>query len=307
MVATIVAAFGGRSAARADTGDPLLLGKTTNQAAATTGLNQAAPGKDGLAVGATGETASAITGEVALGVGIKGTTDSGFGVTGIATGAGFGVFGRASSKDGDANHGVGVKGLSDATNGVAVEGAASDPTGNTIGVYGFGPSPNGIGTAGVAPGTGVVGLSGFVAPTVRPNTGVYGHAEQDATAKGVWGDSPVGHGVHGTTLDGIGLSGSATTGTALDGTATSGLALQASGRVRLDRCSGVATIAAGKNSVAVKPGLEIAATALVLLTPRSDPGGVRLWYTLNAATDTVTIRASGPVASDLKVGWLLLG
>ena len=307
MTATFLAAIGGRNVARADTGDPLLLGKPNNQAGATTTLNQTALGKDGLTVVATGATGSAIVGQDMLGIGIKGSSESGFGVTGIATGAGFGVFGRASSRDGDANHGVGVKGLSDGANGVAVEGAASDPTGNTIGVYGFGPSPNGIGTAGVAPGTGVVGLSGFVAPAVRPNTGVYGNANQDATAKGVWGDSPLGHGVHGTAVGGVGVSGSAADGTALDGTATTGYALRTSGRVRLERCSGIASIAAGRTSVTLKPGVEIGSAAFVLLTPRSDPGAVRLWYTLNAAADTITIRASEPAATELKVGWLLLG
>jgi len=56
---------------------------------------------------------------------------------------------------------------------------------------------------GFANGTGVQGYSGDFLPTSRAKTGIYGSADQDGASKGVWGDSPAGHGLHGSSTSGF--------------------------------------------------------------------------------------------------------
>ena len=69
----------------------------------------------------------------------------------------------------------------------------------------------------------------------------------------------------------------------------------------------MATIAAGRTAATVTPGVDITSRSFVLLTAQSDPGSRRLWYTLNATDDRLTVRCSSaaPVGG-LKVTWLLL-
>lgn len=133
--------------------------------------------------------------------------------------------------------------------------------------------------------------------SIPAKTGVYGRAAHDRHAVGVRGESKAGAGV----------LGQATTGAAGRFEATSGLALHADGRIRIDRASGVAAIAAGDRSITVRPGLDVTADSFVLLTPRADLGARRLWYTVDRANNTFTIRVSSAVADRLPVGWLLLG
>lgn len=89
--------------------------------------------------------------------------------------------------------------------------------------------------------------------------------------------------------------------------AVSGYALQTVGRLRIDKASGIATIAAATSSVVVAPGLDVTAASFVLLTPRADLSARRLWYTIDAAANQFTIRVSSPVAANVTVGWLMLG
>ena len=51
-------------------------------------------------------------------------------------------------------------------------------------------------------GTGVLGVSGLFVPTAKPKTGVYGYANQDNTASGVYGLSLLGVGVRGHSASG---------------------------------------------------------------------------------------------------------
>ena len=90
-------------------------------------------------------------------------------IWGVST-SGAGVFGKSTNL-------IAVGGESNATSQPAVRGAA---LGNS---------------------TGVLGYSGNQ-PNSKPRTGVFGFADQDATSKGVWGNSPAGHGVHGQSSTG---------------------------------------------------------------------------------------------------------
>jgi hypothetical protein len=113
--------------------------------------------------------------------------------------------------------------------------------------------------------TGVLGISGPNEPTVRAKTGVHGYADQDSTSRGVIGECPDGQGVRGETE----------TGSAVFGNADSGYALRGSGRVRFDRVSGVARLAAGSTSKTITPGVDLTSNSFVLLTPKTTSGGAR--------------------------------
>jgi hypothetical protein len=240
-------------------------------------------------------TALAVTGSM---VGIEAHGDGATGVYGISTGA-MGVWGHSSSSHGvygDSNTSYGVYGQTHAVDRAATLGCS---LGN---------------------GTGVQGHSGGVPglPVGKAKTGVFGYAAQDATATGVRGESTTGRGVVGVASSGIGVRAHAptgtgayvttTTGTGVYVTATtSGYALRTSGRVKVEKASGVATIPATKSTVVVTPGLDVTTTSFVLLTPRADIGTRRLWYTTDATANTITIRVSSAVTTSLAVGWLLLG
>jgi hypothetical protein len=144
----------------------------------------------------------------------------------------------------------------------------------------------------------VQGISGYLGlPAARPKTGVYGHASQDGESRGVIGESTAGQGVRGEATSGVGLY----------GTAASGFALRTSGRLKADKVSGVATIAAGTTSKTVSPGVNVTSGSFVLLTPKANLGGRDLWFTTNATANTITIRISKSRPSGTKVAWLLMG
>jgi hypothetical protein len=116
---------------------------------------------------------------------------------------------------------------------------------------------------------------------VARRTCVHGYAAQDANAR---------------------LYDQATTGTGGYFTATTGTALRVVGRVEVDRASGVAMITATRSSVTVTPGLDISSSAFVLLTSKGNLGGRCLWCTADTAANTITIRVSSAITSDLVVG-----
>jgi len=181
------------------------------------------------------------------------------------------------------------------------------------GVSGENDNPGGLGVWGrsTGGGTGVLGWSQLLGTefgiAIPVKTGVYGRAIQDSTSVGVLGETNAGHGVRGTATGGSGVRGIATTGTGVYAITTSGYALRTSGRVRVDKASGSATITAGHASVTVTPGLDVTSASFVLLTPKSDPGTRRLWYTKDTTANTITIKVSSAVSTSLSVGWLLLG
>ena len=94
--------------------------------------------------------------------------------------------------------------------GRGVEGVSVDDVGvvgssdTYIGVYGYSFATAQPGLAGEAAGnsTGVLGFSGDPLPAAKPKTGMYGYANQDTTANGVFGESPLGVGVRGKTSSG---------------------------------------------------------------------------------------------------------
>lgn len=178
---------------------------------------------------------------------------------------------------------------------------------------------------------GVVGLSmshaADAAPMLGGETGVYGYSDIDIESNGVWGFTVQGVGVHGTseyisvygeTDGGTGVKGQSQSSIGVDGYSyqnvgvlaetTKGVALKTIGRVQLTRVSGVAVIPSGANHITVTPGVDILRGSFALLTPHSDIGTRRLWYTLDAAANTLTIHLSSiarPAA--IAVSWLLLG
>ena len=181
------------------------------------------------------------------------------GVTARATG--FGILGRGDAGVvGESTSGKGVSGVTNSKYAPAILGSSG---GGNTGVYGY---------------SGVL----YTEPAAPAKTGVYGYAAQDADARGVHGQSKAGRGVYGQATSGVGVYGSATTG----------YALRTSGRLKVDKASGVATIPATKTSITVTPGIDVTSTSFVLLTPKADLGSRRLWYTTSPTANTITIKVS---------------
>jgi hypothetical protein len=273
-LATVASALGRPEAALAGTDGDVVLGGGNITAGGTLIWNQDPFGKP-----------VAFIGEV--------DNPAGTGVEGYAfatTGTNCGVRGRS-----DSTSGTGVVGVSP---GVGVEGTST-------GSYGLVGNSAALDKAAVLArsggnSTGVVGASypnGSTNPPSPGKTGVYGYAAQDGNARGVTGQTTAGRGLNGVATSGVGVYGQATTG----------YALRTSGRLRVDKASGVATIEAGNTVVTVTPGLDVTSTSFVLLTPRADLATRRLWYTTNTTSNTFTIRVSSAVSAGLEVGWLLLG
>lgn len=152
-------------------------------------------------------------------------------------------------------------------------------------------------------GQGVVGRS-------ESSAGVQGYSDTDAGVNGfgffgVWAAGD-GYGIFGTTAAGAGVHGQSDTGVGGSFHSNSGNALWTSGRLHLEKVSGVATIAAGNTSRLVTPGTNLTAASFLLLTPRGNLGGRDLWYTVDAGANTFRIRISRSRSRPLKVGWLLI-
>ena len=171
--------------------------------------------------------------------------------------------------------------------------------------------------------TGVQGFSGSAAtPTPPAKTGVYGYAAQDANASGVMGSTTLGRGVFGTASAGLGVYGWAINGNGVRGYAKTGaagwfstsgpkigVAVRAIGKVTLDNCAGVATIASGANSVTVTPGTDLVATSAVVATLMGSAGGATTVQrvVVNAAADTFTIYLTANATAAVTVAWHVFG
>jgi hypothetical protein len=252
---------------------------------------------DPLARGVWGETAS--------GVGVVGTSTSNVGVWGSSASEA-GVLGSSDSNAGvrgTSNSSYGVRGLSGSS--YAVRGTST----SGIGVGGSSTSSYGVDSENFAPdkpairgrasdNTGVFGFSGGAVPAAPAKTGVYGYAVQDVGSRGVWGRSNAG----------LGVFGQATTGSGLYGLATTGYALRTNGRLRLEKSSGTAVVAAGTNSKTVTPGVDLTATSTVLATLQGSAGGTTTVHrvAINAVADTFTIYLTANATVNVKVGWILL-
>jgi hypothetical protein len=193
------------------------------------------------------------------------------------------VVGLATANPGTS--GIGVQGVSGALSGSGVLGEATNTNHNAAGVRGVTASPNGAGVWGQAQTT-----------------------SNGTTAAGLYGESSAtnGFGVIGLSphLGVVGVS----RGTAVQAEALGpGMALRVLGRATFDRTSGVATISAGRTSVAVTPKVAVDAAAFVLVTAHDNIGARSLWVTLNPRAGTFTIRMSSSRSSTTRVAWLLVG
>lgn len=283
-------------------GDELTGSETTVLSVNTAGFSAfwgSATATTGTSVGVRGDTASSAAGAAGvLGIGpLNGVLGNGArGVRGVGTSMGV---------EGVATGGIGVAGNS--TSGKGVEGSSI----GSIGVQGnssTGPGVKGMSQHGMAVlahqwnhGTGVAGFSNgsYGTPlTGRPKTGVYGEALQDSASRGVHGAASSGQGVRGEASNGVGVSGNAAD--------PAGYAFRGSGRVRFDKVSGVATIAAGSTSVTITPGVDITGDSFVLLTPKANIGSRSLYFTTDATNNRFTIRLSSSRPSSTAVAWLLM-
>jgi hypothetical protein len=157
---------------------------------------------EGIVVGGEYPTATSVTrianstnandvfwaASTASGIGLRGSSDSYVGVRG-SSGSHIGVYGTSSSFVavwGSSGDDIGVYGASGSNVGV-------------FGTSGGGDHPGILGRSGT--GTAVQGVSG---PSVKakPKTGIFGYANHDSAAKGVWGQSPVGRAIQGTSSSG---------------------------------------------------------------------------------------------------------
>ena len=200
---------------------------------------------------------------------VWGVSSSGIGVQGEST-SGIGAIGSSTSGTGAlgfSSSWIGVHGINSATAEPAIVG---ESRGNSSGLLGV--SQSGLGSL----------------PAAKPRTGVFGYANQGSSSTGVWGFSGQGVGVYGQANQ-------------------NGIAVRASGRIKADKVSGVATIPAGNTGVTVTPNVNVTPGAFVLLTPMANIGSRGLWFTTNASADTFRIRMSSVRSSNTKVAWLLLG
>jgi len=252
---------------------------------------------------ATGQSAWAVRGfanaDLAVGVLGEATTGSAVAIRGTASGnGGYGVVGEATAASGSTR---GVFGRTVSPAGRGVFGFASSDTGDTVGVLGETFSDSGKGVLGWAAGdsTGVLGFSGGVGvPAARPRTGVYGVATQGASSRGVFG----------RTTSGQGVRGEATTGTGGSFASTSGLALQVAGKATFSR-SGRVSIGAGHGSVDVTVAGGLAGAPLCfanLLDFRSGVwvAAVRPNFPSNG---TLRIYLNRTVAASTPVAWIVMG
>lgn len=136
------------------------------------------------------------------GTGVRGTSPNGFGVHGQSnTSAGVRGTGQPGVLGETVSTGLqhGVIGHTESSEGIGVLGENKAPGSGgsgSIGVLGTTAGVNGTATVGLATGhgTGVIGASSSQVPTFKPQTGVFGYTNGDATSVGVRGLSESGRG-----------------------------------------------------------------------------------------------------------------
>jgi hypothetical protein len=146
-------------------------------------------------------------------VGVMGGSDPGIGVKGWST--------SSTGVRGDSTHGAGVGGVSDDGAGVA---GVSNGAQAVVGTSSAAAYPAILGRS-RASNTGVQGFSGGASdtpPAAPSKAGVYGYANQDANATGVFGASAQGTGVRGTSNTQPGVSGSSSSSIGVNGSSNSG-------------------------------------------------------------------------------------
>jgi hypothetical protein len=310
------------------------------------GKSPAGTGVKGDTTSGTGVFGTSSSGTGVLGSSVSGTAVTASGGSGVGLSAlvDSGTAVNATSQSGDSLH---ASTASTSDNSSAARASSTGSTGFTFGAWGSALSPDGTGVMGEGAGwgvwgessstskpattgystgnhTGVVGWSGPTSPWAsgKAKTGVYGYAAQDSGSRGVWGVSPAGQAVRGEATSGRGVYGQATTGYGVRGQATTGsavyaattdplkgYALRAIGRVKLDKCAGVATIAAGTRSIVVIPGIDLVSTSAVVATLQGNPGGTTTVQrvAVNTTTNAFTIYLTANSTASVKVAWHVFG
>jgi hypothetical protein len=280
-------------------------------------------GSNGTGIIGRSYSGSGVHGDSSQGAGIDGHSYSGTGVRGIGVA---GVWGSGDTS--------GVEGGTGQQTGLGVWGHNDALSGSTVGVLGESHSSDGSGVKGT-------GLNGGTGVSGDGRVGVFATSSTDGWM-GIWGRHfGAGFGVAGDSVSHIGVSGTsdATTQPAMLGrsrghstgvfgfsggtgdvvpaasadtgiygavASKGGYAIRGSGRVRFDKVSGVATIAAGATSVTVSPGVDVTTDSFVLLTPKANVAGRSLWFSTDATNDRITISMSASRTSPTKIAWLLL-
>jgi hypothetical protein len=281
-IAAVASALGRPLPARAADDAPVLVGGEYTATSVTRIAN-------------TTNASVVLEGASKTGNGIHGTSDSGRGVFGEST--------DGNAVEGQTEHGLGVAGHSVWGTGVA---GATSPMSANAGVVG----------QSFAGRTGVWGYSGEGVPHEWASpawTGVYGLGGEAANSRGVTGETLAGRGVNGIATTGRGVHGEATTGTAgyfASADPTKGYALRAIGRVKLDKCAGVASIAAGATSVTVTPGIDLTTSSAVVATLQGNAGAVTTTVSrvfVNATTNQFVIYLTAKATVSVKVAWHVFG
>ena len=172
-------AIGRASPVRAE-GEAMVVGGDYTAATSTTSLYDGTNDQTVLSAASAG-----------AGTGVYGESQSGIGIWGKCISS-YGVYGQSDSNRGvygESNSSWGVYGSSNSSVGVYGN------SGSSAAVHGQGGATDQPAIVGQSNGnsTGVLGVSGVGAlPAAKAKTGVYGYANQDSSAKGVYGESPTG-------------------------------------------------------------------------------------------------------------------
>jgi hypothetical protein len=283
-------------------------------------------GASDINIGVLGSSGSSIGvhGESTNGVGTDGWSQNGTGVKGEST-PGWGVWGVSSNNNGVYGTSVvaaGVKG--NAPIGVEGDGTSTGLWGHTAsGIGARGDSDTGVGVWATA-GPGAIGLSSQVGankidpPAIPKDVAIYARSIGGTATRGVIGETTGGRGINGVATSGRAVQGQATSGRGVYGYATggtagyferqagaTGIALRAVGPVKLDNCSGLATINSSTSSVIVTPGIDLAATSAVVATLQGDAGGSTAVkrIAVNTTNNTFTIYLTANSTATVKVAW----
>jgi hypothetical protein len=230
------------------------------------------------------------------------------GVRGLATNSdGIGIVAESSGASGK-----GLEGRVAGNNATAVRGQASSASGTTYGVIGRSDSSAGIGVRGYASNAG--GTTTGVQGETKSTSGKAVHGKSTATSGttyGVYGEtaSSSGTAVYGKNDKGRAVTGQTKSGAALTGLTETGVALRTSGRVKLEKVTGVATVRAFANTVTVALSVDLNDTSICLATLNGDPGGgiVIQRVDLDRSGNRITIVLSGFAWHDVPVAWLVIG
>jgi hypothetical protein len=322
----VAQALGRPQQADAANGDTVKVGQTKTGSA----LTQISSSSSGFKGTTTGSGTSGLIGQSSSGTGfgVNGinlaTSGTPVGVRGSSTGNGIGVYGFAArGVVGEANgtSGIGVVAKSTATSGtpnglrasslapnsdaiIAENSTISSGTGTAIRgrssnfecIFGENVSdplsvPRSTGVLGKGPQFGVEGHG------VR--LGVFGHADD------LLNDVPS---VPGTLKAGVrgSANGASHTGGSFENFNALGMALHAKGGLKIESACGVATIAAGTDSITVTPTVKVTANSVVLANLQSSPGNAALLRLVAPGNNQFTVFLNAQATNNTTVGWLVI-